>query len=276
MIYREVAPPEWLADDVACFWSLRVDDAHGAAEVQRILPDGRAELIFNLAAPNRQFDPSGNTTVQPRALLIGQITTAAVIAPTGAVDLVGVRFRTAGQSSRTGVPAHELTDRYLDASLVSPRFALALEQIANTTEEPQRFAAIAEALALRAPRFTDPRVRGAVRLIREQPTHRVRSVAQAVGVSERQLERAFEAAVGVRPKLLARIERLQRVVKEGASLGWAAAAVAHGFADQAHFNRDFRAFAGISPGRFFGASSSFSDQFGGVSESSKHVEPASS
>jgi AraC-like DNA-binding protein len=59
--------------------------------------------------------------------------------------------------------------------------------------------------------------------------------------------------MGIAPKRYARLARFGRVLRRlerQPDTAWAALALDAGYADQAHFNRDFRAFAGISPGRY--------------------------
>src|SRR5262249_59217722 len=77
------------------------------------------------------------------------------------------------------------------------------------------------------------------------------TLAAKANLSGRQLERRFLDEVGIPPKRLARIVRFQRALRvlaarqageRGADL-----AARLGYADQAHFIRDFREFAGHTP-----------------------------
>jgi len=82
---------------------------------------------------------------------------------------------------------------------------------------------------------------------------RVETLAREVGWSRRHLSARFRADVGLPPKAVARILRFERVTEllrasSGPSL--ADAAFDCGYADQAHLNRDFRAFAGTTPTDF--------------------------
>jgi AraC-like DNA-binding protein len=73
----------------------------------------------------------------------------------------------------------------------------------------------------------------------------------ASGLSRWQLARQFRAAFGVSPhryQLLRRLDRARGLVVAGHGL--AEAALASGFADQAHLTRAFRAAFGLSPGRW--------------------------
>jgi AraC-like DNA-binding protein len=84
-----------------------------------------------------------------------------------------------------------------------------------------------------------------------------------LGCSRKHLLRRFKEQIGVGPKTYARVLRFQRAVhmlghREGANgadelgagreLTWAEVALECGYFDQAHMNRDFRQFAGASPG----------------------------
>src|SRR6185295_20383896 len=76
----------------------------------------------------------------------------------------------------------------------------------------------------------------------------VDALASRCNLSGRQLERRFLDDVGLPPKRLARIVRFQRALavlsarERGADLAFRL-----GYADQAHFIRDFREFAGHTP-----------------------------
>ena len=71
------------------------------------------------------------------------------------------------------------------------------------------------------------------------------------GFSQRHFIRLFRGAVGLGPKTFARVRRFQRALGcfgPGASL--AQVALASGYADQSHFNREFLALAGITPAEY--------------------------
>ncbi|MCZ4290029.1 AraC family transcriptional regulator [Hoeflea alexandrii] len=73
------------------------------------------------------------------------------------------------------------------------------------------------------------------------------------GLSRWQIARQFRAAYGVGPHrfhLLRRLDRVRALIVGGQDL--AEAALATGFADQAHMSRQFRAVFGLSPGEWRG------------------------
>jgi AraC-like DNA-binding protein len=99
----------------------------------------------------------------------------------------------------------------------------------------------------------DPRVHHAVDAIHAARGEvSIERLAHDVSTTRRHLERLFAAAVGLSPKRLARIARFQHALQwleriESAPRGAETAATC-GYADQAHFIRDFRYLAGCAPG----------------------------
>jgi AraC-like DNA-binding protein len=80
---------------------------------------------------------------------------------------------------------------------------------------------------------------------------RTGELAAQFGLSERQLERRFMSWIGMSPKAVARVVRLQRIAAHFHSgLSWAEIALETGFSDQAHMVREFRAMTGQTPTRF--------------------------
>lgn len=75
-------------------------------------------------------------------------------------------------------------------------------------------------------------------------------LARELGHSRKHLIALFRDQVGVPPKLLARLVRFERVMRQartGAPIRWVELAIAHGYCDQAHLARDVRSFTGLTP-----------------------------
>src|SRR3546814_4329500 len=107
--------------------------------------------------------------------------------------------------------------------------------------------------ALQAPlrpiRRIDPRI--ALALAGRRSNAPVSVVAERCDLSQRHFTRSFREAVGLAPKAWCRVHRFGRALERLAAdpaLFLADVAAAEGYADQAHFTREFRALAGLSPG----------------------------
>jgi len=78
-------------------------------------------------------------------------------------------------------------------------------------------------------------------------------LAAETNLSQKHFERLFQRYVGFRPNLHARIVRFQRALGAGMRSADSLSMLAHrsGYYDQAHFTREFKHFAGLTPGEFF-------------------------
>jgi AraC-like DNA-binding protein len=101
-----------------------------------------------------------------------------------------------------------------------------------------------------------PAVRRAVRRARTAAVvPRVSELAAELGLSERQLRRAFDAVVGLSPKRFLRIVRFRRALHEARACTrpeWAAIAEQQGYFDQAHLIAEFRSLTGCTPSALVG------------------------
>lgn len=164
--------------------------------------------------------------------------------PWGAIRLLGPR-----SSSATGIPCSV-------PKTVSPQFAARMERLLAARQMDEALLRLEEWLLARATEVDlEPTlaVTAATRLFEARGQGTVAALANSVGLSVRQLERQFQAQVGMSPKLLARVTRFeaaQRHIFESAEPSFTRLAHDLGYADQAHFTREFRAFAERSPGGF--------------------------
>lgn len=237
MQYSERKPGIETAGFVDRFWNLNVDVA---CDVQRVVPDGRPELIINAGAPFETFR-NGKWSLQPACFFAGQITGPLLIRPTGPAHIVGVRFRPQGAGQLFRFPMQQLANETPALSELVPSLADVIHEAAVPR---------LEAVLCRHVRDEDLLVTEAVnRLTGTHGTYAIGALATHLNISIRQLERRFESRVGLPIKQFARMQRFQRVFgeleTEGAS--WAETAIACGYYDQAHLIRDFKEFAGQPP-----------------------------
>jgi AraC-like DNA-binding protein len=217
--------------------------------VNRVLPDGCSDLIVGVAG-------------SPAATIVGTMRTALVVPLTGPATLHGVRFHPGAALRVFDTPLTELTDRRIPLESLWGRAAHELSQALAEAAGPAGPGRAERILAARL--AVDPSAHGdealadrAVTLFRRaRGGIGVRDAAAALGVGERRLQRAFDRSVGLSPKVLARVLRFRQAVRglDQATTGpvsWAGLAALAGYADQAHFIREFRALAGLTPAAYF-------------------------
>jgi len=226
MAYRELPPPPELAHLVRCVW---IHELRGGENP--VLPDGCTDLIV----------------IDGAASVAGPDTRPVPVTHAPGAVVAGVRFHPGAASTALGVPADELRDRRVPlGALWGDAVAAAVAD--RGTGDP---VALARALLGRLGGVEDPdaRVRAAARQLSRAPATPLPALAGAVDLGERQLRRRFAAAVGYGPKTFARVVRFRAalgLVRGGAAL--AEAALATGYADQAHMTREMRSLAGVPPG----------------------------
>jgi AraC-like DNA-binding protein len=264
--YREFAAPSSLADIVRCVWMLS-GPASGGSVPQPVVPDGCAEVVLNLADPFRRFGRAGEWEVQPRTMVVGQITEAVVIAPGGVVDVVGVRLQPWAAFSALAVPAAELCELLLPLDTVHGKMARDLPDALVDQHTPAgRAGALFRYLAQRGrPARASVRARAIVHAATagREPTT-VRALSARLGLGERQIERELARHVGLRPKMLLRITRFQRALalaRADETLTLSAIAARTGYFDQSHLTHDFHRFAACTPTEFLGRDRSLTDLF---------------
>jgi AraC-like DNA-binding protein len=222
---------------------------------ERMLPAVSAHLVIRLGGkPLRLFAEDADavgTTISHS--IVGGVRDAAYLKDSSdPAPAVGVVFRPGATGAFLGAPtdsfagAHTPLDAFWGNAVESLR-----DELNETTDLEQRLVILEHALLRRLPRIrgVDPAIVQAALLLERRP---VGKVAAALDWSHRHFIARFSDAVGLSPKRYARLLRFGRVLLrlEQKETGLAEIAQDAGYADQAHFNRDFRDFAGISPGEY--------------------------
>jgi AraC-like DNA-binding protein len=169
--------------------------------------------------------------------------------------LAGLRLRPGAAAALIGCPASEFKDMRVPLNWV---FGVAGSQVAESllgaTNPDQRMSLLADLVAeyfADADPVLDRPVTRAVAVLRAQPDRPVSVLAAEIGLSERQLRRRFEAAVGYGPKRLGRVFRFQRLLDlvhaSHGRAGWSQLAISAGYADQSHMINECLALTGGPP-----------------------------
>jgi AraC-like DNA-binding protein len=229
--YREWAPPRGLEEALSCLWTQVIPE--GGAPPVRVLPDACVDVIWQSDVGVYVAGP--DTGPAPVAM------------PPGAV-LIGARFRPGAGGSGLGLPLDEIRDRRVDLIDLHAVPARTLPGRLAPDEALRRLIiAVGGMISTRAP---DALVTHGARLL-SAPGTRCEALGGALDLSERQLRRRFQTAVGYGPKTLQRVLRfrgfLDRVDAGLEGLELADLALELGYADQAHMTREVTRLSGLSP-----------------------------
>jgi AraC-like DNA-binding protein len=198
--------------------------------------------------------PHGLVERQPAVLVAGQLTSHLSLRATGRIAVVGVRFHPDGAAALLRIPQHQLAGLTVGVDEVAGPLSRSLRDVRDSTESTSvALSTILDRLSAHTPAArVDARVRRAVEIIgRQRGRVSIDRLARHVGVTRRHLERRFQALVGMSPKRLARIARFQHALRTFHALDacqrGTRTAIECGYADQAHFAREFRELAGCPP-----------------------------
>jgi len=231
--------------------------AQGGFRRELVLPTGSVHIAIRLDdRPLRLFenleDVSGSSA---SFAVVGGARAAAYIKDVSEpVPTVGALVRPGAVRLVTGVPAFEFCGAHTPLGDLWGSAASELRDRLGEVAFPHARLDLWEALlAARLPRVhgIHPAIAESISLLTRGAG--VGTIVERIGYSHRHFINLFRDAVGLTPKLYGRVVRFSQVL-DGLSIrpmaSWADVAAEGGYADQPHFNRDFREFTGLSPERY--------------------------
>lgn len=251
-MYCEYLPDIRLQHLIETYW---VSDTQvSSAMVQRILPDGCVDIIFDIDNSRE----NGYANVQTPNI-VGTITSHLdVTFEPGQTQMLGIRFRPGGITAFTRMPVYELTNRIVPLTIAETFFDGAFyERLSDFSTMKERITNIENYLLNQLPYVLTPekRITNTIEYIRKvNGLTSLRQMADIACLSERQLERQFKASVGVAPKKFCRIVKFRHTLKylrHWPQDSLYSAALECGYFDHSHLIKEFKEFGGKVPGELF-------------------------
>lgn len=248
-----IMPAQPLLRYVSSYYFFRIEIGDDEEQEDLLHPEW-SSAHFTLSGSSR-----GNIVTEPAM----PIPAANVTGPTGkasrifckSMALAGIGILPLGWHRLIKAPADRWANRVGD--LDHPEFSL-FKQIWDGLQglsNPEEMAALFDGVLLRAIDRYDPLekdIEGIHEALADPNISSVVDLADATGISQQRLERLCRRIFGFPPKRLLRRQRFLRTlgsVMLDPDLKWTAA-LDDGYFDQAHFNRDFHEFMGMSPSQF--------------------------
>ncbi len=258
MNYQIYEPHPDLASFVKCYWTLEVP-LNVEAQRQRIVPDGCIEMAFIFGDDIKRYTSEDEYVIQPRSMVLGQITQPFFIEPIGYVNSFAVRFYPYGFANFVSIPIKELANKE------TPLTVLFGEETANELSHEINNAKDTEARIIVIENFLFKKLNEQVSIdhIVKTTIDTIFSTGGSISIKDmlkndmskrRQLERKFTEQVGISPKQLCKVIRIQTVLKmmlNQTSESLSQIAYNGDYYDQAHFTKDFKEFTGMTPKEFF-------------------------
>ena len=225
--------------------------------VRRELPTEIAPVIFNFGAPFRVFDSADPSRfVEQSSFATGAFDSYVLVGSTGSYSCLQVNFTILGARLFLGMPLRALANRGRRARRSArhggtPARRRSRQRCADWAARFDRLDREIMATNQRRQRPADDELGMSDQLVRRHGQLSIGTLAEETGWSHRHFVRAVHRADRVDAESRSRA----CCASDRPPIGWHSTTGGHladiaadcGYYDQAHFTRDFRAFAGVTP-----------------------------
>lgn len=226
------------------------------ALIRRELPFGGIPMIIVFGpgfALHDEGEPNRSRRLE-RTFIAGLQQGPTLIGSQGSALCMQVNFTPQGAWRFCGIDMSELSGRVVDLDAVIGAVADRLaERLCEAKDWLGRFALVEDFLWDRMShgRAENRLVAHGWHMLEQKGGQiPIEDLAKSLGCSRKHLAHLFQREIGLPPKAIARVLRFERAIaglRTGRLRTLADLAASCGYADQAHFNRDFLAFAGETP-----------------------------
>jgi AraC-like DNA-binding protein len=252
MNYQQFRPVPPLQNYVRYFWTL---ESHGLDVLPRTLgplADGCPGLIYQQKSNGTFYDRDNKELAE--LFIYGQTIRRTELLLLGNFKTIGICFSPNALKTVFGWDASELTDDCLDLALFSLQLKEQLVNTALLVDQVEVLSSFLLARISKADIRADEITRYAfTRIMDAKGCIPLRALQADLNLSERSFERRFNQDIGISPKLFSKVCRFQASLTQLKRNNYAKLsdiAYDNGYADQSHFIRSFKEFAGFSPYRF--------------------------
>lgn len=254
--YFRPLPP--LDKFVEFFWA--TDRYEAVTPRERVLPTGSAAVVVHLGTNTMRVASANSAELASvgDAVLCGARTSPLILDTSALGPTVGIHFKAGGLRPFFDIQAQAVAEQTtaLDA-LWGPAIQALRDELQAQPSHLQRARLMERFLLARARRPLDHRdvLRESLSAFEEPELRSVAEVNRRTGLSPKRLLALFREEVGLCPKSYWRVRRFRAALQdlEDGVMRGAPLAAQHGYCDQAHFLREFRALAGSSPSEYLAA-----------------------
>lgn len=255
--FREFAPSPALAADMECFWYRTFTGGpDDISPLQHRVPLGMPEIVVH-ANGNASYLHFGEPDFRdiPVAAVVGIHREGAAWKVRGTTKRFGIRLKPESILRLFKVPATSLFNRYTDVDTFFGRSLNSLVDQLMGEEDPAALVRITGEYLSRQLRHMDQErnyLAEATRIIHQSKGDiTLEALSHSLYVSERQLQRSVKEILGTSPKTYTRIVRFRHAYtylqRQKDRLSWTDLTYHCGYADHAHFIKDFQNFLGRIP-----------------------------
>ena len=256
MPQKLIQPSIPLRQYIHYYYVVETDHPDDFFPTQRVYPHGNIILVFHYRNPSLIRKPGEESYTEPKTVICGQQTCYYDLGLAGNTGMIFVVFAPFASGMFFNIPMHEIIDKNIRFEDVIGKEADILEdKIQNAVNISERIKIIDDFLMKSLSKnYTYPgQIQAAFGLIKKSDgLTTVESLGEVACLGKKQFERKFASFVGMYPKSYLRIVRFQNLLtRKYQNDKLISVALENGFYDQSHFIREFKAFTGVTPGKFF-------------------------
>lgn len=261
MLYREIEAPAYLSRHIESYWELHIlpDDRNG--QVELLLPNCTFNIIFTNQPLflSSAFVPS-DQNIHPGATFIGQRNRPISFSVQKATRIFGVRFKPFAFANILKRPIYPLNDQFCSLGELFDLDSKKKHQLEHilTCQEVEAQTEMVNTFLLNLFESSwevDQTLRAQINFILERKgILKINQLLSEFGVSKVTLRKHFINKVGLTPKQVSRIWRMNYFFMLKECLpeeNLTSLSLMAEFYDQAHFIREFKSLFACTPRRFF-------------------------
>jgi AraC-like DNA-binding protein len=255
MIYKELSVPKPYCSIIECIWIYENSENKNVDSKHFWIPNGTFDIVFNLGSPYIRVDikDPNKVSIVNQDSLIGQMKIASRIELGMVQKTIGIRFKPYGLYACLGLSCDELTEKTVSLNDLSiPRLNNCWKLLKNALDEVEIKNVLLSIFEIRY--NIDSSVCDAVeKILKSKGNLSVKELVKNYGISQRSLELKFQKFIGLTPKELLKIYRLNNfLVRFSSHPSEKLTSLAYeiGYYDQAHLNHDFLNTTGLAPKTF--------------------------
>jgi AraC-like DNA-binding protein len=220
----------------------------------RVLPNTSVAIAFRFRGHNSYKNETGKISL-PAITVSGLRKSARLINYSKNTSALIVLFKDCGASFFFKEPLYELFETSIPLdSIINPKEITLIEDLLSEAQNNLKRVEIVEQFLLKKLIYTKPDdlVSEAIAKIHfSKGCISIKKLAGALYISNDAFEKRFRKAAGSSPKQFASIVRMSHIVRQKPHERFLDIAFNAGYYDQAHFNKDFKLFTGLTPTEFY-------------------------
>jgi len=210
------------------------------------------ECLFNLGDPIEVTQPYPSVISKGQSVILCPRRQHFHAIGKGEINLLSIRYRSAGFFRLFGIPLTELTDELIDAGDIFPNFLF--QQLLDQQSKDSLVTLLERCLLLQLNNVVEEKMMSSlIDNVYYQSNLRLQTIVKKSGMSERTFQRKFKNYTGVGGKYFQRTARFQSSIKAllaNPKLDYSQLALTHGYFDQAHLINEFKTFSAVTPKYF--------------------------